>query len=895
MKENPVSAPPDVDPNAEPAHVLWVELASRIATRGLHYRSGDEETAAKSIYMLFPKTRELMEKFPLARDFHKYGLRLLNEALRPCTARWHGWMIEASRFDGEGQPILEFRDETVRRKFRQELRDLRAEVDPYQRIFHAMSLGEAIDPAWLPPRPEKAPDPLGGPLESVLRPQVALRAAGENGRDKRPIAREIERAEHDDVRERRKIFAAATVDKEGLNDAIGLALSGGGIRSATFCLGVIQALQRRRLFEKIDYLSTVSGGGYLGGFLSCYLGSEVGKAPENPTASASDRLDDAFKPADEGTAEAAALRHLRNNSRYLLGGGLPALLQVAGVLVSGFLTSMLMLLTLPLLAAWLVLAADKWELPMMGIFQLTGLALVILWVVRPLFERLSLGEEWDSKLAKRARFVDSLVLALAIVVAACGLLAVAPALVGMYRDSGIWIATEFEKAMGWKAPDFLIAALGVLAPAVFGALSKRRDGTVRVWAKLLFHVTAPAFFLAAFLIFASHLGVGGAASPNLWLAALPSAALLVWAFAFVDINLFSLHNYYRDRLCECYLARREGKSIVALHRLKLSALGANPAAPVHLINANLNAAASPAPGLRGRNGDFFLFSRRHCGSPLTGYVTTQELEEADPHVDLGTAMAISGAAASANMGWQSKRRLRFILTLLNVRLGYWLPRPGRKGKITKLDSPGPVQLVREMLGAVHEKSRFVHISDGGHIENLATYELLRRQCKFIVCVDAGMEPGMECADLMRLQRYALIDFGIAMQFDPTDLTLLPTHNSRAYAVLVKIDYAPEDRGDRETSEKIGWMLYIKLAVTGTEPRYVLDYRRQNPAFPHQTTADQFYDEAQFEAYRTLGDCAAESLLRREITDGTDPKDVRRWFGMLASSLLADNDEVFGKR
>ena len=183
-----------------------------------------------------------------------------------------------------------------------------------------------------------------------------------------------------------------------------------------------------------------------------------------------------------------------------------------------------------------------------------------------------------------------------------------------------------------------------------------------------------------------------------------------------------------------------------------------------------------------------------------------------------------------------------------------------------------------MLGAVHEKARFVNLSDGGHIENLAVYELLRRQCKFIVCVDAGMEPGMECADLMRLQRYAAIDLGIRLHFDPSDLTLLPTSYSRAYAVLVKIDYAPPNDGSSEhSSAQLGWMLYLKLAFTGTEPRYVLDYRRQNPAFPHQTTADQFYDEAQFEAYRALGESAAQSLFREEIIGATPPANMTAWF------------------
>src|SRR6187401_2870028 len=48
---------------------------------------------------------------------------------------------------------------------------------------------------------------------------------------------------------------------------VGVALSGGGIRSATFCLGLFQALARQKLIRRVDYLSTVSGGGYFGGFL----------------------------------------------------------------------------------------------------------------------------------------------------------------------------------------------------------------------------------------------------------------------------------------------------------------------------------------------------------------------------------------------------------------------------------------------------------------------------------------------------------------------------------------------------------------------------------------------------------------------------------------------------
>src|SRR5687768_4752669 len=59
-------------------------------------------------------------------------------------------------------------------------------------------------------------------------------------------------------------------DVDLLGDTIGVCLSGGGIRSATFCLGFLQAMARRGLLRKIDWLSTVSGGGYTGAFLGRY-------------------------------------------------------------------------------------------------------------------------------------------------------------------------------------------------------------------------------------------------------------------------------------------------------------------------------------------------------------------------------------------------------------------------------------------------------------------------------------------------------------------------------------------------------------------------------------------------------------------------------------------------
>ena len=104
-------------------------------------------------------------------------------------------------------------------------------------------------------------------------------------------------------------------------------------------------------------------------------------------------------------------------------------------------------------------------------------------------------------------------------------------------------------------------------------------------------------------------------------------------------------------------------------------MNATGAAPYHLINAAVNLPASHEPNLRGRDCDFYLFSKYHCGGPICGYFPTRVLEMLDPHMDLGTAMAISGAAASANMGVNTMIQYRFLLALLNVRLGYWFRNP----------------------------------------------------------------------------------------------------------------------------------------------------------------------------------------------------------------------------
>jgi hypothetical protein len=976
-----------VNPSAAPAHALYIDLVTRITTQRLHYRSGDEETAAASIYTIFRTTRDLMTKYAGASDFQTVALILLNDILRPNTARWHGWMTQdGGKVDKDGRPILKFRDEWVRRKFREELRELQPFLLGIQKYLHALSLEETLDGGWL--NPKRGSDAhralqkecedvsqvncLGLPIPLKIRTEVPLFGADLEGIDRKSsVICKMETAERQFIFERRQATGHAKPSGE-VCDIVGLALSGGGIRSATFCLGIVQVLQRHGLFNQVDYLSTVSGGGYLGTFLSSFLSTKIGRNSEKdkpPSRNSNEpeeiahhakelpddseqtlialkrkqalekRVTETLGRSEPGLPETAPIRHLRNNSKYLLNGGGWGLVSIAAVFATGFLASLLMLLTIPLLMAWVTLGIKSlsnigffksiklpsehvptvFEQPLGPLLASFLAILALVWVFKLLAQRFADGEQWNSKAVTARSFFEAAFLIFGVASLTTLGVCFSFILTQVYEALREMFATSRQLP---KVPEWLGGLLAAAVPTLFGILAKRKDGSSRKWAECLFYLTGPLFFILAFAIFASHLGVGSNASAHsLHIWAIVTAALLIWAFVCLNINTFAPHRYYRDRLCECFLAVPDqpersivergldsllhGKcvdrdlaatSVGAVKFLPLTEIGDSLAAPYHLINAALNAEASKNPELRGRNGDFFLFSRHFCGCPLTGYIPTKDMQRDNPGMDLGTAMAISGAAASTNMGSKTLRSMRFLMTLFNVRLGYWMRRPGSKAWPKFFDGPGPIYFIREMLGAVHERSRYVNLSDGGHIENLAAYELLRRQSKFIVCIDAGMEPGMECSDLMRLQRYASIDLGIQMHFDPTDLTLLPTNYSRAYAILVKIDYAPDEAAPpRQSSDKLGWMLYLKLAITGTEPRHVLDYRRQHPDFPHQSTGDQFYDEAQFESYRALGECAAESLFRDEITgsenSGKDFK-VADWFQRLAENLLPDNDEVF---
>jgi hypothetical protein len=235
------------------------------------------------------------------------------------------------------------------------------------------------------------------------------------------------------------------------------------------------------------------------------------------------------------------------------------------------------------------------------------------------------------------------------------------------------------------------------------------------------------------------------------------------------------------------------------------------------------------------------------------------------------------------MGGNTVRLLSPTLALLNIRLGYWLrnPRDLARGGGFGGWLLGRFYLLLEMLNQLDEKSRYVYLSDGGHIENLGVYELLKRGCQTIVVIDAEADPTMSFGSLLKLERYARIDLGVRIDLPWAAIGRKPQPGSRdpapPHCALGQIHY-PDG--------KSGVLLYVKASVNGDENDYVTDYRRRYPDFPHEGTADQFFGEEQFEAYRALGFHALFGAL-----SGADPVAVDRRRSRLDRATLASEEAV----
>ena len=417
---------------------------------------------------------------------------------------------------------------------------------------------------------------------------------------------------------------------------------------------------------------------------------------------------------------------------------------------------------------------------------------------------------------------------------------------------------------------------------VKGAAAKAKEALARI---------APFVFIAGVLLAVSYVihlimnvngGTAWWVAPSRPLVAVPLAMLgvcvLVTALlaARVDINEFSLNAFYRNRLVRCYLGAtrdagtRDPQNFTGFDDrddmpLAIALRPGDRIQPLHIVNCALNLGGSSDLALHTRHSASFTMSPLYCGSQYLsrdqhghanelGFIQTSEFGHRDGGPTLGQAMSVSGAAASPNMGYHTSSVIAFLLTLFNVRLGWWFPNPGTVGAGGMSPHFNLSYLGAELFGGASDKTSFVMVSDGGHFENLAAYELIGRQCSVIVISDGECDEQYTFGGLGTLIRMCEVDFGCRIDIPVDDLR--PDGGNAPWSkrrfTVGDITYA-----DRST----GILIYLKASMTGNEDTSVRQYKSSHFAFPHESTGDQFYGEDQFESYRHLGRDICDEAIR----------------------------------
>jgi Patatin-like phospholipase len=399
-------------------------------------------------------------------------------------------------------------------------------------------------------------------------------------------------------------------------------------------------------------------------------------------------------------------------------------------------------------------------------------------------------------------------------------------------------------------------------------------------------------------------------------------------------NDISLHYFYRDRLSAAYLRtqgrvqRPEAKTdYMAKHKelfditirdhenLKLKDVGdGNGKGPYHLIVTALNLQGSNDLAKKTLKSDHFIFSKFFVGSRSTGYYRTDKYNGGS--TKLSSAMAISAAAVSSGMGSLSFAASNFYMTLLNLRTGYWVHNPWflQKEDIEeKLISEGKMQknsfkrawekffkkhpfwltyLASEFTGMMNSQTQRVNVSDGGHTgDNIGLLPLIQRQCRTIVACDFEEDGKFSFGSFGQAVRLAKAIYNTDIEIDLRPM--IPEKQadgsirSKSSVAIGKITY--NDNG----KQMEGRLIYMKSSVNFLEenmdkpliksqdkhmfyvpaPVFILNYYKSHPDFPHQSTADQYFDEIQFEAYRMLGEHITKQAVN-EVKKALEIEEIR---------------------
>ena len=693
----------------------------------------------------------------------------------------------------------------------------------------------------------------------------------------------------------------------------GLAISGGGIRSSSFGLGVMQALVANNQLSKIDYMSTVSGGGYLGSALTWALkqgGQNAGTTPENFPLGKRGKHRDKDTVLTENAVnddDNKLLDFIRLHGSYLAPTESLDMVSFVAVIIRSIVMSLFAyfsFLTVAMTTSlWLLykLTNAAWPYIMPYIIQykiiswftqkdtnglpenlskgamiFVGLLLLLIIFLKGFWY--SLKTFSNNRKATQNRYVNFLK---------------GQKLIGLLLKLSltcfVFGSLPYFTTFVEGASKYLIPSGSTLFGTLVGLWQYKKarikqeknafksDIIIYAGAFALFYGVLLFAYLATTTLFLNHesLTMG---HPVYFFILIAASIIFGW---FVNLNLIGPHHMWRNRLMEAFLPNKSAveknswqPATEADSALMEDMCDENNPRPYHIINTNIILSNSPKVDYRGRGGDNFIISPLYCGSDATGWKSTRlfQKNKNTRGITLATAMAASAAALNPSAGVSGEGVTRnvvvsILLSMLNLRLGFWTSNPGLTTTVgtPNFFIPGLTSEILRM--GLSETDKNIQLSDGGHYENLALYELIRRKLDLIIVSDGGADPKFNFDDLANAVEKARVDFGAKISFiEGYELgnilqgTAGDSLFQRKYDIakngfaIAKIFYA-----DNTT----GTLVYMKLAMIEDMSTDVFSYKGVNPSFPHQSTSDQFFDEKQFEAYRELGYYIAWQMMESE--------------------------------
>jgi hypothetical protein len=750
--------------------------------------------------------------------------------------------------------------------------------------------------------------------------------------------------------------------------------SGGGIRSASYCLGALQTLEGSGFLDKAKLILGVSGGSYMAASRALVArGLELGAGPTGLPA---------YAP---GSPEE---QHLRDNTRYiapdaktLLAGVLSLMFGVAVTLVlvltplfavahawGWVLRSRRVLTTLahhsgaqPWTAA--LTATTWWIWPAIA----AGVTVVIFgwwWVtLRPG----SRGQERQSQVAVKALGWAAFV-TVVLAVAMFGVPGVVAWLSSSHSGALRTVLDDlgFGRGAGWTP-----AAIGGFVAAVIGVSQSARNtltkydllktpeaapgdapppgliGTAVGYLRgLVLPWLASALVLVAFAVAGLRWVKDGAAAgftrDQLWPVIGALAVMAVMRFL-ADANRIALHDFYRWRLASAYSVIRDTSRVDGepvpfgtkdFPGALLSQLSGQRPELVMCATANINARREVPPG---RGGLSFSFDPDHAtlrgpgpGESVQARTSDYEALVGPRRFTLFDVSAISGAAFSPLMGAATQQAYRILFTATDLRLGVWLPHPavvdaaarelarqqqpgvradrwwhvvgmlgwymvphpawrhsdenpgGREARlwayVLRLRRDGTRSqrffggllyhalqptlgmLYAEAAGHTSYRDTWMCVTDGGHYDNLGLVEALHRApdlgITHILVLDASGDKADTWSTLGGSVALARSDAETDIEINP--MTMITPAAGGASKLGPGQVVCPWASGTFTVGARpVSTLVVCKLGWWTGAPWDVRAYAAGHPAYPADSTLEQLYDSAEFDAYRELGACSVK--------------------------------------